>query len=266
MVIVKSTDFGQTFSKPAVIAEINPFDQPTTDHLTGPPFGTSFRTNSYPTMTVDDNGIVYVAWTERGWGPARQEARIVLYTSQGGSSWSGPMPIENHAYAGHQIMPYLTFAAGKLTLAWYDQRSSASVAGYDSQDGFGVDDWISDINPIRQTIDIRAAQADPGPFPVFAPSVQVSRYLWALFGDGTLQQAPVQSAELSSVQGRDGAVHGGLHRGHTVAHVRQGPRRDLEIQHGPGEHAGFPCRLGRQSRCPAPRRRPQLGQIQPSFI
>jgi len=70
--IVKSTDFGLTFSAPVVIADINPFDQPATDKLgdnISDPAGPSFRTNSYPTMAVDKNGIVYVAWTERGTGP-----------------------------------------------------------------------------------------------------------------------------------------------------------------------------------------------------
>jgi hypothetical protein len=180
MVIVKSADFGQTFTAPVVIANINPFDQPTTEAWIAPPAGTSFRTNSYPTMTVDEQGIVYVAWTERGLGPA-QEARIVMYTSQGGTAWSGPFVVENTPDVGHQFMPFLTYAGGKLTLAWYDQRESCALA-------YGVDGWVSDGVPIRQTIDVRTAQADPGLQPAFEPSVQVSRYLWALFDDGSIQQ------------------------------------------------------------------------------
>ena len=63
ILIVKSEDFGATFVKAEIAADIAfPFDQPTM----GSQFGASqFRTNSYPTMAVDDSGRVYLAWTQR---------------------------------------------------------------------------------------------------------------------------------------------------------------------------------------------------------
>jgi len=188
IVIVKSTDFGQTFSTPTVIANINPFDQPVTDSggdNVSDPLGTSFRTNSYPTMAVDNSGIVYVAWAERGRGPGGA-ARVVMATSQGGSGWTAPALAENSqepSHMGHQFMPYLSFVAGKLVMVWYDQRNSAGANVY------GFDNWISDGVPIRQTVDIRAAQATPTPgiSPSFELSVQVSRYYFTLKNnnDGT---------------------------------------------------------------------------------
>ncbi|MFZ2054567.1 MAG: FG-GAP-like repeat-containing protein [Candidatus Aminicenantales bacterium] len=177
--IVKSMDFGQSFSKPTVIAEINPFDQPATDALgddISDPAGPSFRTNSYPTMTVDKDGIVYVAWTERGRGPTG-EARIVMSTSQGGGGWTQPTAIVNMAdptYQGHQFMPHLIYAQGRLVLVWYDQRYDEYAPLY------GVGSWIGDNMPIRHTTDVRCAQANPGLSPSFQESVQVSKYLWAL--------------------------------------------------------------------------------------
>jgi hypothetical protein len=178
IVIMKSTDSGQTFSAPIVIANITPFDQPATDaggDGVSDPSGTSFRTNGYPTMTVDKDRIVYVAWTERGRGPVG-EARIVMATSLGGTSWNTPTVIvdpSDTSFLGHQFMPSLSYAQGKLVLVWYDQR-------YDEYGVYGTNAWISDNMPIRHTTDVRVAQANPGLSPSFKESVQVSKYLWVL--------------------------------------------------------------------------------------
>ncbi|NPV82539.1 MAG: hypothetical protein HPY46_03005 [Candidatus Aminicenantes bacterium] len=210
IVVVKSNDFGQTFSAPVVIANINPFDQPATDaggDNISDPAGPSFRTNSYPTMAVDNNGIVYVAWTERGWGPTG-EARIVMSTSQGGSGWTTPRPVINEAdsysFQGHQFMPHLTFAQGKLVLVWYDQRVDECGMEY------GHGNWISDNMPIRHTTDVRCAQANPGLNPVFQPSVQVSKYLWALKpgSDTELEQEQFNPPNFEMFKGGTTPFHG----------------------------------------------------------
>ena len=49
------------FAAPTTVALIKPFDQGDS--------GTTFRTNSYPTIAVDGGGRIYLAWSERGWGP-----------------------------------------------------------------------------------------------------------------------------------------------------------------------------------------------------
>jgi len=179
----KSTDGGQKFSKASVAAEINPFDQGTT--------GTSFRTNAYPTIAVDDSSNVYLAWSERDAGleeNAGADARIVIITGHRGKNWSGQKLVDDYDDRGHQIMPSLTFAAGKLMMAWYDFRED--VAGntcdhwedYVSDDHAAFCDW-------RHTVDVRLAQADPQRNPVFDSSVQVSRYYWIMENDGTCYQA-----------------------------------------------------------------------------
>jgi hypothetical protein len=71
-------------------------------------------------------------------------------------------------------MPSLSYAAGKVTLAWYDQRYDiCNVPSY----------YIDDkpTNSLRHTIDVRATQFNPGPIPVFPRSVQVSKYPWLLY-------------------------------------------------------------------------------------
>ena len=206
--IVRSADLGQSFSAPVVIANIRPFDQPATDQLgddISDPAGPSFRTNTYPTMTVDANGIVYVAWTERGHGPTG-EARIVMSTAQDGAGWTTPTAVVDTLggnYQGHQFMPSLAFSQGKLALVWYDQR-------YDEYGlHFGFGSWISDNMPVRHTTDVRCAQADPGRSPVFSASIQVSKYLWALpVGSDLLEQQQYNPPNFEMFKGGTTPFHG----------------------------------------------------------
>ena len=170
IVICKSTDGGQTFTKPIEVETLlYPFDQAQT--------GSSFRTNSYPTMAIDGNGVVHIAWAQRMNGPAGQ-SRIVIKTSPDGIVWSGSAtPIETtdevgQPLKGNQFMPSMTFAAGRLLLAWYDQRETLSP-----DDNTGV---VADAYPNRQTIDVRATEAIPGLAPIVSRSHQVSRYLFFL--------------------------------------------------------------------------------------
>lgn len=119
----KSTDGGQTFSAPSVATLISPFDQGTS--------AVSFRTNSYPSMAVDGNGLIYLAWAQRGVGPG-SDARIVVSTSSTGATWSAPVPVDNPAVRGHQIMPSLTFAGGTLAVLYYDLRDDTTTGIYTS--------------------------------------------------------------------------------------------------------------------------------------
>jgi len=125
-------------------------------------------------MTIDNSGIVYLAWSQRN---ALNYARIVLKTYDPVTGWHGPFTVcdeTKESVWGHQFMPALSYAAGKVTLAWYDQRYDISdVASY----------YIADTAPDfwRHTIDVRAAQSDPGPIPDFSNSIQVSKYPWLLY-------------------------------------------------------------------------------------
>jgi len=165
--IAKSLTRGLSFRKPVKVASFYSFDQPSSP--------STFRTNSYPTMAVDKTGLLYLVWSQRMGGPTA-EARIVITTSRFGHKWTNPTPIDNSG-VGHQVMPSLTFAGGKLMMVWYDQRNDISGDVYDK--------YIQEKSGQRRhTLDVRVAQAKPSRNPTFEPSVQVSRYLFALTGDG----------------------------------------------------------------------------------
>ena len=140
--IAKSTDGGVKFGAPVEIPITIPFNQgsrPADIDNPGTPEREEdsfrmFRTNAYPALAVDDYGRVYLAWSERGyWGgdnPADgvlDGSRIVLtYSTDEGASWSLPTPADlsdlGPDKGGHHIMPSLSYAAGKLTLLYYDFR------------------------------------------------------------------------------------------------------------------------------------------------
>jgi hypothetical protein len=217
ILIARSDDYGKTFkSKNTVqVAAITPFDQQTSP--------TQIRTNALPSVaaSVDANGasLVHVAWAERT-GPS-QDARIVVSTSSDlGQSWSAPVPVDNaplmddgiNLFArGHQFMPQLAFAAGRLMVVYYDQRLDHTLSLFKPNSPFVPDDegrfylktqaprgeleqpggadkvftlFIDDDATIltqrRHTIDLRVAEALPSASPSFS-SASVSQYRMGLF-------------------------------------------------------------------------------------
>jgi hypothetical protein len=226
ILIARSDDFGKTFpSKNTVqVAAIAPFDQPMT--------GTQFRTNTLPSVaaSVDGSGKsrVHVAWAQRT--GTSQDARIVVSTSSdAGKTWSAAAPVDGGSISddsgntfarGHQFMPQLTFAAGRLMLVYYDQRLDHTLSLFKPNapfdpDGQGrfylrtqalrgelkasggsasvftlfVDDNASILTQRRHTIDLRVADAVPAASPSFS-SASVSQYrmgLWAPDSNGVYE-------------------------------------------------------------------------------
>jgi hypothetical protein len=192
ILVASSQNGGKKFNEVTTVALINPFDQGSSDY--------SFRTNSYPVLAMDDQGKLHCAWSARGVGPSG-DARIVVSTSNNGSQWSAAKAVDNHAGRGHQWMPSLAYAGGKLMMAWYDQRND--VTG-------DFNEYIIENHPkFRHTVDVRTAQANPGSNPVFEPSIQVSRYLFGLAEDGeTVQQLQYNPPNYPLFKGGHQPFHG----------------------------------------------------------
>jgi hypothetical protein len=206
--------------------------------------GTSIRTNSLPTIAVDGNGRVYVAWSQRGVGPGG-DARVVLKSSADGKNWSGPfLAVDSGAVyddtvpggnwtlpaghppsafsRGHQVMPAMTFAGGKLMLVYYDLRFDHTTGVFIPNEPFHdangkfyfelrgkkgelldfgdtrvfstyIDDY--GLTERRHTIDVRIAQADPAATPAFS-ATWATQYRFGTRGDesgvGTPQLVQLQ--------------------------------------------------------------------------
>ncbi|HET7698804.1 MAG TPA: lectin-like protein [Vicinamibacterales bacterium] len=161
---------GKRFTQPTELTDLASLDQRTETY--------QFRTNAYPSMTVDGSGRVYVVWSERGFAPLNTDAddgdaRILIATSTTGTTWTEPSTVANDALAGHQVMPSLSFAGGKLMVGYYDFREDVSLVFRKFVDETSA---IAIANK-RHTVDVRAAMADPAAAPAFHPSVRVSEYL-----------------------------------------------------------------------------------------
>ncbi|MBI4916303.1 MAG: right-handed parallel beta-helix repeat-containing protein [Acidobacteria bacterium] len=190
ILVAHSDDAGLSFSAPLQVATVSPFDQGTSEY--------SFRTNAYPTMAVDETGRAYLAWATRGLatpnsGSVGGDARIVVTTSRGGTTWTTPRVIDQPAKPGHQLFPSLTFNAGKLMLVYNDYRSDFS----DLFERFVVD-LLDPTRPTRHTVDVRAAVAAPADVPLFTDysvlmsSDQVSRYPFIVTASGAGDAAALQ--------------------------------------------------------------------------
>lgn len=200
IMISYSNNNGGSWSKPAVLTTICPFDQGTTS--------TSFRTTVFPTMTVDATGRVYVAWADRGklanglcktdsTGKPDGPARITVATSTDGVTWTQPFAAVPSSGAEHQIQPSLVFTAGRLFLAWMDFKCDASQVfkqyvneaeaakqiptNPPSNDPACTPPFVALTGPakaLRHTGDIRAATGLPAAVPNFAgDTTTVSEYL-----------------------------------------------------------------------------------------
>src|SRR5207302_1685138 len=92
-----------------------------------------------------------------------KDAHILLTTSTDGVHWTSPIPVdpvspdanENPFQRGHQLMPSMTFAAGKVMLLHYDLRLDST---YDTlQCLIGGCTNILDFAHVRKVKDVRAA-------------------------------------------------------------------------------------------------------------
>jgi hypothetical protein len=247
IVVAKSIDGGQTFSAGTQFLSLQAFNPASQN---GPAFfdlattGSQFRTLAFPSMTVDTSGRVYVAWSQRGIG-LMGDARIMMSTSLDGMNWSPPFAVDNgvvtddfgNTYSrGHQLMPSLNFAGGKLMVLFYDLRLDHTLGVFNTDSLFPAPDslgrffletrqkcpftngiggcggdpdsatftpYISDagLTGRRHTIEVMAAQADPGPgaFTV----ARVSQGPFGLIGDGSsiLQQIKVNPPNFPMFEG-----------------------------------------------------------------
>jgi hypothetical protein len=179
------------------------FDQPQASN-------TNFRSLDVPTLAVDANSRVWMAFSERvnGATAGTYGSRIMITTLPKGSmTWTTPIFADStygsiqYPY-GLQFMPSLNFAYGKMALAWFDSRrdnlesmlqcpANATCTGLSDLTARDVPipgstisnpasiftPLISDPNAgIRHTIDVYGGIIDPSSGPKPFAGFQVSQY------------------------------------------------------------------------------------------
>lgn len=114
--VARSTDGGATFGAPVRVASFVDYRQ---NARRDPPI---FRTFNLTYLAADGNGI-YAAWQQRD--PLSGSDVVVSRSKTHGATWEAAV----RPYAtstGHQLMPYIATAAGRLSVVWYDSRSEPS--------------------------------------------------------------------------------------------------------------------------------------------
>jgi hypothetical protein len=189
------------------------FDQPSAN-------STTFRSLDVPALAVDANSRVWVAFSQRvnGPTPGTYGSRIMVTTLPNGSTkWTAPYMADGTAPLtayGHQFMPSLNFAYGKLALAWYDSRRDNMESILACASGTCTDlsqltrqdqpipgstiatpasiftPTLSDPNSgIRHTVDVFGAVIDPSSGPKPFTGFQISQYpYWVNPDDDQIEQ------------------------------------------------------------------------------
>jgi hypothetical protein len=132
--LVRSTDGGDSFSAPQLVAGITPFDSNQfsgngTDTCGDGPFacpsGLTFaRFSSQSAVAADATGVhvVYSAETASG------QAKIFVRNSPDGLSWPSPPLTLDSAPTGHQFFPDITSAGGIISAVFQDSRTDPAYS------------------------------------------------------------------------------------------------------------------------------------------
>ena len=128
IVILKSTDGGQTFGAPVDVARFRPygaglFGSPAT--LTGGPGGV--RTNFFPSVAIDGRGAINVVFAARSLAPTTVPDRSNIFftrSTDGGISFSTPVQLNDDGTTTTQCFPSVAVTAGgAIGVKWWDRRN-----------------------------------------------------------------------------------------------------------------------------------------------
>jgi hypothetical protein len=133
--LVKSTDGGQTFGPPRLVASITAFDSNQFSGNGSPDCGdgvlfacpsglTYSRFGSLSAVAADATGV-HVAWSAE---LSSGQAKIFVRNSSDGVTWSRPAQTLDTVSKGHQWFPDIASAGGVIRVVFYDSRSDPAYS------------------------------------------------------------------------------------------------------------------------------------------
>jgi hypothetical protein len=134
MVFSKSTDGGKTWSKPRLMTTV------VLDHQVLP--NTSVGVTNYPAIGVDNSGgpnagTIYVSMYN--WTGTFMQVQVVRSTD-GGTTWSKPVPVAPARYTHDQFFPWLSVSsAGLVGVSWLDRRNDPANIDYQAYAAISTD-------------------------------------------------------------------------------------------------------------------------------
>jgi hypothetical protein len=113
--VVKSTDCGSHWTQPVVVGTIDSSQAP----------GVAFRTPTFAFLATDttNSNLVYAVYQNLVAGDYDVYARR---STDGGSTWSSAVQVNDDPGARHQVFPTAEVSHGTLSVAWYDFRNSVT--------------------------------------------------------------------------------------------------------------------------------------------
>jgi hypothetical protein len=133
--VVKSTDGGQTFGAPSLVASIEQFDSSqfsgngASDCGDGPfacPSGFTFsRFFSSSAVAADATGV-HVVWAART--AAGGQSKVFVRNSPDGVTWPTPATTLDTVAVGHQWFPDIASSGGTISVVFYDSRADPAYS------------------------------------------------------------------------------------------------------------------------------------------
>jgi hypothetical protein len=141
MVFSKSTDGGVTWSHPALITSVT-IAPPWCCYVGFLPNTNDVRVYNYPAIGVDNSdgpnaGNVYVSMYN--WTGTFMQVQVVRSTD-GGTTWSKPVPVAPARYTHDQFFPWLSVSsAGLVGVSWLDRRNDPANIDYQAYAAISTD-------------------------------------------------------------------------------------------------------------------------------
>ena len=146
--IVKSTDGGKTFSAEKKVASVIG-----SSTLTG---GGGVRTNSFPSVTIDDRGTVHMVYGSLTLSQLDRSDIFYVRSTDGGATFGSPLKLNDDVTTNTQVSPSIAVASdGTLGVKWWDRRNDPigdsltdvyMAISHDGGASFGKNFRISDHN------------------------------------------------------------------------------------------------------------------------
>ncbi len=115
--IVKSTNGGATFSAPKPIVGFNFLRT-----MTG---GSNCRTNSFPSIAVDNNNNVHIVYAGIAVIPGADRGDVFhIRSTDGGATFSSPVKLNDDNGSASQLFPFIAVAGNNtIGVKWWDRRN-----------------------------------------------------------------------------------------------------------------------------------------------
>jgi BNR repeat-like domain len=124
--VIRSTDQGQTWSKPIIIAQDQ--DVQVVDPDTGAPVRAG---TNIPEIAVDPlDGTLYVVWADGQFSNGTHDDVVLSRSTDGGLTWSTPIKVNQSPMGVAAFTPAVHVAAdGTVGVTYYDFRNNTSAPG-----------------------------------------------------------------------------------------------------------------------------------------